>query len=81
MWQLYSSWQSKKVAARLCIYPVEWKCGETATRCDSGTRACGIGPTQQKSTPRQYSHEIDLRSGLAQLPLVQLSCRLAFQGH
>jgi tRNA(Ile)-lysidine synthase len=44
-----------------------------------GAKELVAGPTQQKSTPRQYSHEIDLRSGLAQLPLVQLSCRLAFR--
>ena len=34
---------------------------------------------QKKFTPRQYFHEIDLRSGLAQLPLVPLSCRLSFR--
>jgi tRNA(Ile)-lysidine synthase len=34
---------------------------------------------QKKTRPRQYSHEIDLRSGLAQLPLVPLSCRLSFR--
>jgi tRNA(Ile)-lysidine synthetase-like protein len=34
---------------------------------------------QQNSTPRQYSYAVDLRSGLAQLPLVSLSCRLSFR--
>ena len=34
---------------------------------------------RRKLTPRQYSHEIDLRSGSAQLPLVPLSCRLSFR--
>ncbi len=33
---------------------------------------------RRKFTPRQYSYEIDLRSGSAQLPLVPLSCRLSF---
>jgi tRNA(Ile)-lysidine synthase len=34
---------------------------------------------QQNSTPHQYSHEVDLRSGLALLPLVSPSCRLSFR--
>ena len=34
---------------------------------------------QKKSALRQYSHEIDLRSGSAQLPLVPLSSRLSFR--
>jgi tRNA(Ile)-lysidine synthase len=34
---------------------------------------------QHESTPRQYAYELDLRSGLAQLPLVALSCRLSFR--
>ena len=34
---------------------------------------------RRKLTPRQFSHEIDLRSGSAQLPLVPLSCRLSFR--
>lgn len=43
------------------------------------TELAATGRTQRKSTPRQYSHEIDLHSGLAQLPLVPLSCRLSFR--
>jgi tRNA(Ile)-lysidine synthase len=34
---------------------------------------------RQESTPRQYSYELDLRSGSAELPLVALSCRLSFR--
>jgi tRNA(Ile)-lysidine synthase len=43
------------------------------------TELASAGQAQQKSQRRQYSHEIDLRSGSAQLPLVQLSCRLSFR--
>jgi tRNA(Ile)-lysidine synthase len=35
--------------------------------------------TQQASAPREYSYELDLRSGSAQLPLVALCCRLSFR--
>jgi tRNA(Ile)-lysidine synthase len=35
--------------------------------------------TQQESAPREYSYELDLRSGSAELPLVALSRRLSFR--
>jgi tRNA(Ile)-lysidine synthetase-like protein len=34
---------------------------------------------KRESTPRQYSYEVDLRSGLTQLPLVSASYRLSFR--